>query len=324
MKPITILLFHCLFVTYTSLFAQDNKIVFSPHWLPQAQFAGYYVALDQGIYSKYGLDVEIIHPSATTNVIDFLNDGRAHVASQFLVSALYAKDKNTDIVNIAQYSQRSAILFVSKKLSGIQQLNDINNKRIGVWRGGFSEIPRAMVQVRGLQVEWVPILSSVNLFLMNGIDLMTVMWYNEYNQIRLSGVDSEDLNTFFFSDYGFNIPEDGLYTLRSTRVQRADDLRAFVKATNEGWEYASKNRDYTIDLVVNKMRAANISSNRAHQGWMFDRILELQEPNKGANEKYDLSPDSYRTTMSVLRQSGFVQTDIDFDTFFMPVLNRQK
>jgi len=324
MKPAVLFLFHCLLITFTTAFAQENKIVFSPHWLPQAQFAGYYVALDQGFYSKYGIEVEIIHPSATTNVIDFLNDGRAHVTTQFLVSALYAKDKNTDIVNIAQYSQRSAIMLVSKKSSGIQQIEDINNKRIGVWRGGFSEIPRSMIHGKGLQVEWVPILSSVNLFLMNGIDLMTVMWYNEYNQIRLSGVDSEDLNTFFFSDYGFNIPEDGLYTLRSTRLQRADDLRAFVEATNEGWEYASKNRDYTIDLVVGKMRESNISSNRAHQGWMLDRILELQEPTQDTNGKHELSKDSYRTTMSILRDNGFVQKEIDFDTFYMPVLKRQK
>jgi NitT/TauT family transport system substrate-binding protein len=151
-----------------------------------------------------------------------------------------------------------------------------------------------------------------------------VMWYNEYNQIRLSGLDSNDLNTFFLSDYGFDIPEDGLYTLRSTRIQRADDLRAFVEATNEGWEYASKNRDYTIDLVVQKMRAAKISSNGAHQGWMLDRILELQEPTNNTNRKHELNRDSYRTTMSILRDNNFVQKDIDFDSFFMPVLSRQK
>ncbi len=299
-------------------------MVFAPHWLPQAQFAGYYVALDQGFYSKYGLDVEIIHPSATTNVIDFLNDGRAHVISQFLVSALYAKDKNTDLVNIAQYSQRSAILLVSKKSRGIERLEDIDGRRIGVWRGGFSEIPKAMIQGKGLQVEWVPILSSVNLFLMNGIDLMTVMWYNEYNQIHLSGIDSDDLNTFFLSEHGYNIPEDGLYTLRSTRIARADELSAFVQATNEGWEYASNNREYTIDHVVEKMRAVNISSNRAHQRWMLDRILELQEPTQNMSSKHELNRESYHTTMSILRNNGFVKKDIDYDAFFSPVLNREK
>jgi NitT/TauT family transport system substrate-binding protein len=324
MKLVLFTLFHCFFLVYSPLVAQENKIVFAPHWLPQAQFAGYYVALDQGFFEKYGLDVEIIHPSATTNVIDFLNDGRAHVVTQFLVSALYAKDKNTDIVNIAQYSQRSAIMLVSKKSSGIERLESIQGKRIGVWRGGFSEIPRAMVQGKGLQVEWVPILSSVNLFLMNGIDLMTVMWYNEYNQIRLSGVDSTDLNTFFLSEYGYDIPEDGLYTLRSTRMARSEQLSAFVQATNDGWEFASKNREYTIDLVVGKMREANISSNRAHQGWMLDRILELQEPTQDKNGKHELNRDAYRATMSILRDNGFVKTDINFDTFFLPVIHRQK
>ena len=303
--------------------AQEKRIVFAPHWLPQAQFAGFYVALDQGFYKNRGLEVEIIHPTATTNVIDYLKDGRAHVVSQFLVSALYAKDKGADIVNIAQYSQRSAILFVNKKKSGIEKLEDIEGKRIGVWRGGFSEIPQAMVQANGLNVEWVPILSSVNLFLADGIDLMTVMWYNEYNQIRLAGINSQELNTFFLADNGFDIPEDGLYTLRATREARAEELEAFIEASNEGWAYASKHKEYTIDLVIKKMRQAKISSNKAHQKWMLDRILELQLPSSASRAAYELDEDAYNTTTSILRQKGFITGDIPYNLFYMPLLNRQ-
>lgn len=43
-------------------FAQDNlkKVTFVPLWKPQAQFAGYYAALEKGIYKKHGLDVAIL------------------------------------------------------------------------------------------------------------------------------------------------------------------------------------------------------------------------------------------------------------------------
>jgi NitT/TauT family transport system substrate-binding protein len=37
------------------------------------------------------------------------------------------------------------------------------------------------------------------------------MWYNEYHTIINSGYDPEELNTFFFADYGLNFPEDGIY-----------------------------------------------------------------------------------------------------------------
>ena len=45
-----------------------KKATFIPQWVPQAQFAGYYTALDKGIYRKHGIDLEILpggpdHPS---------------------------------------------------------------------------------------------------------------------------------------------------------------------------------------------------------------------------------------------------------------------
>ncbi len=39
------------------------QLTFTPQWLPQAQFAGYYVAQKKGFYKAEGLDVKIVHPS---------------------------------------------------------------------------------------------------------------------------------------------------------------------------------------------------------------------------------------------------------------------
>ena len=43
----------------------QEKIIFTPQWTTQAQFAGYYVAQEMGFYYKAGIDVEIVHPSVT-------------------------------------------------------------------------------------------------------------------------------------------------------------------------------------------------------------------------------------------------------------------
>ena len=50
-----------------SLFFTNNyaqQIVFTPQWLPQSQFAGYYVAQELGYYEDAGLDVVIEHTSS--------------------------------------------------------------------------------------------------------------------------------------------------------------------------------------------------------------------------------------------------------------------
>ncbi len=314
---IHILLLGCICVAA----AQNPTLRFSPQWLPQAQFAGYYVANDQGYYQEAGLNVEIIHPTANVNVLQWLKDGHVDVISQFLVSAIAARDQGVNIVNIAQLSQHSAILFVAKKSSGIETIEDFLNKKIGIWSSGFCEVPKAMVQHHDLEVEWVPILSTVNLFLMNGIDMMTVMWYNEYNQLYLSGINRDELNTFFMSDYGFDVPEDGLYTLETTRNHRSGELQAFVEATQKGWAYAGENREYTVRLVVEHMEKANIPANAAHQRWMLDKVLEMQMPGNKDVVFGQLHPNDYQMATDILRAREANHRNMySFHDFFQPVI----
>ncbi|MCX5799224.1 MAG: ABC transporter substrate-binding protein, partial [Proteobacteria bacterium] len=47
-------------LTFPAWGEQLKKVVFVPQWLPQAQFAGYYVAKEKGIYKKYGIDITIL------------------------------------------------------------------------------------------------------------------------------------------------------------------------------------------------------------------------------------------------------------------------
>jgi len=300
-----------------------TKIVFSPHWLPQAQFAGFYVAKEMGFYAAKGIDLEIIHPTASINNLQYLMDGKADVISSFLISALNQKQLGVDLVNIAQLSQHSAIMLVAKKGSGIDKAADLDGKRVGIWLSGFQETPMAFMREKNINIDWVPILSSVNLFLLGGLDAMTVMWYNEYHQIYLSGIDHEEMNSFFMSDYGFNIPEDGLYVLNETYSNRGNDLSRFVEATLQGWDYAAANRDFTVDLVVRLMKESNIPANRTHQLWMLDKILEVHDfKRKGVPRTY-LEENDFDLALRVMKRHHHTEKNILYEEFFRPVISVQ-
>jgi NitT/TauT family transport system substrate-binding protein len=316
---VIILTFFWLIISLASQ-AQSRKVVFTPHWLPQAQFAGFYVAQDQGFYKDAGIEVEIIHPSASVNAFNFLKEEKADVISLFLIAALDAVQKGTDLVNIAQLSQHSALMFITKKSSGIENLNDFEGRKIGIWRSGFKEVPQAMLESNNIHVEWIPILSTANLFLLGGIDVMTVMWYNEYHQVYLSGINFNEMNTFFMSDYGFNVPEDGLYVLPHTLDAKREDLAAFVEAGLRGWEYAAQNQEYTVDLVVHLMREANIPSNHAHQRWMLDKILQVHDRSKKGVQPTQLHPDDFEKAAGIIQNLSKKDFSLDYQEFFQPVL----
>ncbi len=307
-----------LFIIFCN--AQNQRFVFATHWLPQAQFAGYYVAQDQGFYKEKGLDIEIIHPSVAVNATRLLAEGKADIITLFLVTAIDAVYNGIDLVNIGQFSQHAAIMFVSRKESGIETLSDFEGRKIGIWRSGFRETPNAVIHDHGLHVKWIPILSSVNLFLVGGIDIMTVMWYNEYHQIYLSGVEKNELNTFFMSDHGYDIPEDGLYVLRSMYKKNADALDAFVKASIKGWEYAAENREYAVNLVVSRMHQANIPTNIPHQRWMLDKVLELQLPKNKGGQPPELLKSDFDKAITIIGNTRDVKTPLDYKDFYKPVI----
>lgn len=315
-------LFGLFFILLQSSYGQLPTITFTPHWLPQAQFAGYYVALEKGFYLEEGINVNIVHPSASVMATSKLENKESDVISLFLITALAQRTNKFDLVNICQLSQNSALMFVSKKEKGIDQLDDLNGKRIGIWKSGFDEVPKALINSNNYQVEWVPILSSINMFMIGGIDAMTVMWYNEYDQIINAGINQDELNTFFFSDYGYNIPEDGIYCLRETYNKRKDDLQKFVRGTIRGWEYAKAHKNEALDIVLKVMKGEHIATNYTHQSWMLDRVLELIDPKTKNVKVGELADSDFHKTQNLLLNGGYINEKISYSEFYKPVIEK--
>ena len=300
-KTRALLLFLVIFTISSSTSIGQSKITFSPQWFPQAQFAGYYVALDQGFYKELGLDVQIIHPSGTVSAFDYLKNGKADVISSFLMDGLKQRANGKPLVHVGQFSQHSALMMVTKKTSGIDEAKKLNGKTLGLWSFGFQDIPRAFIHKYGYDLRIVPILNTVNLFLLNGVNALTVMYYNEYDQLINSGLNENELNTFFFSDYGLDIPEDGLYCLENTYNQKKESLKKFVQATLKGWAFAAQNKDYTIELVVREMNKAHLPNNKAHQQWMLNKVLELIEPGNKQVQKGQLTKEDFENALNILK-----------------------
>lgn len=299
----------------TGAAAQElQKVRFMPHWLPQAQFAGYYIAEEKGIYEKHGLDVEVLMGGPNFPAIPVLTQDKTDLVSMFLSGAIKARARGIELVDVGQLSQRSALMFVAKKESGITRPEDFQNKKIGIWRSDFRELPLAFLKKYGIQAEIVPITSTVNLFLRGGVDIMCVMWYNEYHQILNFGLNPDEINSFQFYDYGLNYPEDGIFCLESFYEENPEACRKFTEATIEGWRYAFEHPEEALDVTLRHMEEAKVPANRAHQRWMLNRmrdvfILEDRIFNG------QLHQEDYLNTARVLLESGTIDQIPDFDSF---------
>lgn len=253
------------------LYAQ--RIVFTPQWTPQSQFAGYYVAQEKGFYKKAGVEVDFQHPSASYSAANRLLEGSSDIITQQLVQAMILIDQGMPIVHILQTSQRNSLVLVSRS-DTLRTLQDLKGKKVGIWKAGFGDLAYIMDTEKELNIKWVPFLESVNLFLSGAIDATLAMDYNEYQKIRVSG--HEDKPVIRFSDTEYDYPEDGLYVSEEFYKLHPDKVKAFAEASRKGWEWAHEHPEETLDIVMKWVAKENVHTNRIHQKWMLEKILALQ------------------------------------------------
>lgn len=268
--------------------AQAQKFIFTPQWTAQAQFAGYYVAQEKGFYKEAGLDVEIVHPSASQPAMNRISRNESHATTLMLPQAMEIIDNGIPLVNILQTSMNSGLVIVSRRNeSPLKQ----RGMRLGTWSVGFDQLVIAMSLKENLDYQWVRFASGINLLLSGAIDATVAMSYNEYYQLMQAGLELTDTNVYRFCDHGYNVQEDGVYVTRAYFKKHKDEALRFAQASRRGWEWAAEHPDETLEIVMQYVRDGRVETNRILQKLMLDEILRLQVDRESGEREFRLRPD---------------------------------
>ena len=206
-----------------------QSVTLIPKWTAQAQFAGYYVAEKMGFYKEEGLDVHVKHPSHSENSFQYLKEGEPQAVITNLSQALMEYFAGKRIVNILQTSQENSLMLVSR--SPIKGISSLQHKKIGVWNHLSQELLDQIANKYQLQVEWIRFNGGVNIFLSKAVDICLVGSYNEFLQLIEAGVKTDSIHIMHFADYGYNLPEDGLYVSREFYQKYPQAVQKFARAS---------------------------------------------------------------------------------------------
>lgn len=293
--------------------AGAQTITLIPKWTAQAQFAGYYAAEKMGFFKEEGIDVQVKHPSHSENSFQYLKEGEPMAVITNLSQALMERLAGKRIVNIMQTSQENSLILVSH--SPLNGLASLQNKEVTVWNHLTSELLERMTNHYKLNVKWIRFNSGINLFLSKAVDICMVGSYNEFPLLEESGVMIDSTHCMRFADYGYNLPEDGLYVTEEFYQQHPETVQKLVRACKRGWEWTNEHREEALDIVMEEVHRYNIGTNRYHQRRMLEEILRLQT-DKNGQRPYRLSREGFELATSILAPAKADKTsDIRYENF---------
>ena len=281
-------------------------------WVTQAQFAGYYAAVEKGYYAAQCLDVTILEGAVDITPQNVLANGEADFAISWVPKALASREAGADIVDIAQVFQRSGTLQVSFKDAGITTPADFAGKKVGNWGyGNEFEVFAAMTKA-GLdpatdigenvaqQFDMVGLLEG-------DIDAAEAMTYNEYAQV-LEAINPEtgelytpdDFNVISYEEEGVGMLQDAIWAdgarLESDAAYK-DTAIKFVAASLQGWAFCRDNVDDCAALVTEKGSQLGLT----HQTWQMNEINKLIWP--AADGVGYIQPESWDRTVQLAQET---------------------
>ena len=275
-------------------------------WVTQAQFAGYYVALDQGFYKDEDLNVTIKPGGPDIAPTQVLAGGGADVTVEWMPAALAAREKGLAMVNIAQPFKSSGMMLTCRKDSGVTSTDDFAGNTLGVWFFG-NEFPfLSWMGKLGLSTDGgekgVEVLKqgfNVDPIINGQAACVSTMTYNEYWQIIDAGLSPDDLVTFKYEDQGVATLEDGLYVLEENLADPAfeDKMTRFVKASMKGWKWAEENPEDAAMIVLDYDETG--AQTEEHQIRMMGEVAKLTAGSAGILETAD-----YERTVESLLSGG--------------------
>lgn len=279
-------------------------------WLPQAQFAGYYVALKKGFYAEEGLNVTILPGGPDVVPEQAVNAGTAQFGTGWLPALLAARDQGAPLVNIAQIFQTTGMRLLAFKSEHLTSPHDFSGKRVGVWFSGNQY--QFLAWMNKLHINTDSAFTVVHQgfdmqdFLHHRLDVASAMTYNELGLVLESGVKLSDLTIFNYGGQGVSMLEDGIFARADYLKAHRDIAVRFLRASIQGWQDVVQ-RPTEAGRIVKTFDQSGVLS-LPHQIYMAREVDKLIEfgPALGKGLGY-MDPTAFARTAQISLQYHIIR-----------------
>jgi NitT/TauT family transport system substrate-binding protein len=214
--------------------AQD-KVSFGTNWVAEAEHGGFYQALADGTYKKFGLDVTIVPGGPNVNNRILLPVGKIDFfLSANSLQSFDAVEQNIPTIAVASMFQKDPQVFLAHPDQGVEKFEDLKKLTLFVSKEGMATYYQWLKADFGFSDSKVkPYTFNAQPFLADNKSAMQGYVTSEPYAVEKAGKFKPKV--FLLADQGFNTYSTLIETRRDLVEKKPDLVQRFVDASIIGW-----------------------------------------------------------------------------------------
>lgn len=294
---------------------EKTKLVMRLNWKIKGEFVPFIVAKENGIFKKYGLDVDVFEGAGSVKTMQSVAQGTDDFGVTSSIEPMQGIEQGIKIKMIASYMTKSPLLVISYPDNPIKSPKDMEGKKVGTSANSvFAAIFDKLVSTNDAdpsKAELVKVDDAAknNLFMSKELDGIEVFATNEYPFFEDKlGIK---LETMYTADFGFDIA--GLMLIASDEFLAANPntTKRFIAAVSEGYRYSFEHPEEAAAI------AKKVFPEAIDEKLTIEQIKRTHELADFTGKPYGwIDESNLDTTASGLLATGLIESKKDISEYY--------
>ena len=262
---------------------EAKEIIVSLDWTPNTNHTGLYVALANGYYADAGLNVKIVQPPEG-DAIAACSSGQVQFAVGFqdLLLSAFTSETPMEVTAVAALLQHNTSCILSKKGAGMDTPKGLEGKQYLTWQSPIElAMMKSVVEADCgdfSKVEQIPDVPTDEARDVSANPNHAIWIYYGWGGINAE-VNNIEVDTFFFKDLNpvFDYYSPVLVANNQLIKDDPETVKAFLAATQKGYEYAVSNPDEAAQILIDSDDTGALDGReelvKASQRWLADQYV---------------------------------------------------
>ncbi|HEX5167007.1 MAG TPA: ABC transporter substrate-binding protein [Thermomicrobiales bacterium] len=293
-----------------------DEVTIGLTFVPNIQFAPFYVAIEKGYYEDAGLKVSLNHHAVGADQFGALVAGNEDMLMSAGDETMQARAQGVDVVYVAEIFRKYPVGLIVPDNSDITDIHSLAGKKVGIpgeygatYTGLLALLADAGMTKDDIDIESVGF-TQAQALLAGQVDAIMGYVNNEPIQLKKAGMETR---TFPVSD-AIPLVSNGLVAMEEYLDDNGDQARAIIEATLKGVQFAIDNPDETVEIAKNFVPTLDDEQQAADALEVLNASIPLWRA-EGA-PLGSSSPEAWQQTADFLQSNGLLANPVPVDDVY--------